>query len=323
MTTSALIRFRLQTVLGALVVSSFAQFAIADDTKICGSIAELKQIRQRVAEEGRPVDMNAIMRHLTTLQKQLEHVQTTNSNLDKQGAGDTLTSAVFVLRRMSVNSIADPVLASVAFEHDLSQLIQALQRVSPLFGCEANPQVPRDAVRKPLEPLRPDSSEKLSTSSVAVRPVIGIATAVFIATIVVTVGLFRWSLRSREPRTNCRTPFLFLAEDYCTISNFVDINRNGAKIEVGSEHVVGLRGEFFFCGHKATGRVMWRNTYFAGIQFKPKITQEMMDDVVVMSRTSIADSGLQNNATTCFHVGCHKTCPKHKATTFSKLQQKQ
>ncbi|UWQ13145.1 hypothetical protein K3556_09180 [Aliiroseovarius sp. M344] len=311
----------IQVFLMAFVLSVIGSCAVAGDAQVCHAITNLRLTQQQLGAAGIAGDPSAIAAQLSSLSSQLKRVAKTNAN-DKQGRviGE-LQSAITLLGQETRRAQGDPENVIRDLEQYLPQLDLTLQRLEPIFGCRQSSQVSSGEGAKPIVPARHLGRVATSTILNATPAKMTASAVAVIAMVALTMLVIRWSLKGREARLLCRTPLLVTYGDNCSVTQILDVNRSGMKVEVAPEHTVGLRVDLYFCGHKATGQVMWRNTYFAGIRFKPKISAKMLQDVLAKNRMSMADSGLPTKATPCFSIGCHKTCGRHHATEISKRQQ--
>ncbi|MCK0143830.1 hypothetical protein [Aliiroseovarius sp. F20344] len=288
--------------------------AFANSTEICNSIAVLKRVEQRITSEIGFTDQLAALSSMKKLSARLKLVKQTNNSYVDRPTFSNLSSAVVSLDRTLVN--VNTMVPSAI--QDLTDLVQDLQKLEPVFGCS--------------EIRRVDTQERVISLSSMDRPrekvssiisgdtsiTLGVSMLALMALICLSAVIVRWSFAERAARLVCRTPLLLVQNGNCSMSNILDINRSGMKVEAAPEHVERNHVELYFCGHKTSGQVRWKNSYFAGIQFNRKISPQVLKDVVDKSGASLEESGLQSNAKTCFSVDCHKTCPQHNVTEISR-----
>ncbi|WP_371168902.1 hypothetical protein [Aliiroseovarius sp. 2305UL8-7] len=290
---------------------------MANDAQLCGSISKVRLDQQRLASADTLADPYETMAHVALVSAHLRRINRSNV-----GSSDALFPVISALDRVTGRPQLDNAMVAANLRHNLPAILGDLDRIAPLFGCRTDKQAIVGGTAKPLavsDTLTGQAVDRLKRASPVV---IGASVAVVLALIIGAGLAFHWGLRDRTTRLVCRTPLLMSRGAQCTITNILDINRSGMKVEVAPEHAERMWFDLFFCGHNTRGQVKWTNAYFAGIQFKSKISPQMLKDVIAKSRTTLEDSGLASNVTPCFSHGCHETCPRHQATAISEGQHK-
>jgi len=291
--------------------------AFSRTSAICSGIFQLKNIHQQSSQTqsvAHPLEAIAILNRFTT---ELETSKIRNSNTALRRVSDNFSGIAAELVNMTAERHHGlDVIGSHLFQN-LSENMQGLNLVESVFGCKKAEIASIDSeafsLRDPHRKL-PGLWAKISrisaiTTNYAVLPMIAVLMALFVA--------FRLKNRRRGGRKICRTSMLIVYGEQCTVTHIIEISRRGMKIEAAQKNIEKASVDLYFCGHRIQGEIIWRNEYFAGVKFKAKISQQTLDDVIKKSSAPLNESGLKENATPCFFVGCHTDCPHHLPTAIS------
>jgi len=192
-----------------------------------------------------------------------------------------------------------------------------LLRFEAMLGCDTTVALTAPLDTAVSDPVRPTSIGPLSSIREIATFSVGFLILLGFGGFCLLFVANRLVLGRRSPRKICRTPMLISYGDQCTVTHIVDINRQGMKIEAAQKQVENPWFDLHFCGHKIQGKIAWRNKYYARIKFRTRISNEVLNDVIEKSGSPLGDSGLAKNATPCFSVGCHTSCPRHLPTAIS------
>ncbi|NDW52354.1 hypothetical protein [Aliiroseovarius sp. PrR006] len=280
--------------------------ALANDVQICRDVVKLQVAYSQTQGAPHFVDAVATKRLISSLSQHIKRVRDFNMPVGVVSPSDALGAIAAALDRAVAQSGNDAQLAS-----HLSSLREELELLTVVFGCEFVPSTEvAGSQRKPLVLRHLPSEGQAGERGGAGDPIVLSGGVLGFLTLLAAL-LARIGLRGRAKREVCNTPVLVSIKSGCTITRIVDINRNGMKIEAAPIHTQDACVDLYFCGHACRGKIRWKNEYFAGIQFKKRIPQATVADVVERSQSTMEGSGLEKNTIPCYRSGCHEGCGKY------------
>lgn len=290
----------------------------ADTTLLCENVLSITQLQARSARLGRVDDPDQVTALLASVVTQLEE-RIDRVSLYRLNSHVLEVSAL--LARIEANAAVPNQSWKEQSLHHLEEAVKILATVDQIFGCSQpiathqidQPIGPEDGrAKRPLEAIR--NWIEQSRPGLSIRVSILVALLVC-ASIAVALHVLTKS-RRQEARHPCKT---FVLNDFpgvCSLSHIVDIASKGFKIEAPVGPLPEGLATFYFAGEAVSGRVVWSNKYYVGVQFQHRISTKLIDRVVAASNMSVEDSGLTQKALTCFAPGCHKNCPRYRATAI-------
>jgi hypothetical protein len=311
---------RIQRAAGILLAcysTVFGTSAFAGESVICDSTFQLRKIHQQSSltqSISSPLEVITILNRFTT---DLKIFSARNSNSAMGRLSDDLSGMVAELGNVTGVQHQDFDAIGSSLFRNLSDHMANLNLVEGIFGC-AKAELSLAEFKTPnaryVNRISVELPSKISGVSAIAASYSVIAIFLFLISIFVA---FRLNRRRQDVRKFCRTSMLIVYGNQCTVTHIIDMNRSGMKIEAAQKDVEKVWVDLYFCGHKVQGKIIWRNTYFAGIKFKTRVDQQTLDDVMEKSRKPLGESGLEKNATPCFSIGCHTNCPRHLPTAIS------
>lgn len=305
---------------GALIASccfALGTPAAPETTVICDNTFNLKRTHQLSYQSQSIPNSSKTISTLAALAAELETYEYMTSNSAFASLSAELSNLAANLANIERIEHENSDAIGVTLFHGISQNMHSLNRIESLFGCRST-EFPDSKLK--ASDLRSGNiqltyfgfnSNELPELSAGLA---FLTTAVFLA--ILAVGIFL-KLGRQEVRRICRTSLLIVNGDQCTVTHIVDINQSGMKVEASQVTTVSEWMDLYFCGYKFEGKIVWRNTYYAGVKFRTKPSRNLCNDVIQKSHKSLEESGLEENAPSCFSIGCHLNCPHHRPTALS------
>ncbi|WP_289041731.1 PilZ domain-containing protein [uncultured Aliiroseovarius sp.] len=292
--------------------------AVSQPNNLCEYTSELTRIQQASALSQSISGAVHVVSILDNLVMKLEAIEDMNANSTlarvRRGLSNVVQKAEHNANATQHNSNID---RSVLY-HALSAQMNNIILIEGMFGCGDGAGAKRIGDAKSRGKLGRLTTVNWSGPSALPISLMGFTLPFIIALTALQTPLL-YKLLRKDVRKICRTPILVVYGDQCTVSHIVDISQAGMKIEAPGKDPKGTRVDLYFCGHKISGDIVWRNTFFAGIKFRHRMGQKALNDAINTSHKTLGESGLDQRATPCFYVGCHVRCPKHLPTSISEI----
>jgi len=282
---------------------------------ICAQVSELEALAEQAEASDRSsdptttaaklVDLHGKLPDVTDLVTLPSAIAARNSlrGLVAQGREDH--DALFAQRVTQVLLDHQAYFAAIKASFDCDAVVV---QASGGDSEDAKPETARAGT--PLAPKTPEGEH---------RPLIYNISLVFLSLVLLTL-LRRSQEQRRSVRHICHTPTIMQSRNRCTKTYIVDISDGGMRIEAPAEGNEGDDIDLFFCGRRLRGRIMWRNTYFAGVQLGKSIDERLVHEVVAATVTKSESAQVPAHTLPCHTPDCHRSCRLHHPTALSMRQ---
>lgn len=300
-----------------------AQPGQAETDQICGNIRQLRDIHKSANASHTISDPTRAIELLAQLSFALSVAPETTVLAQSSSIGARLS---LLASRMQGDLEADPANARIRGGRAYDQVTSALRNLTvvvDLLGCDLPPlldpnQPEIGPTTQPTAQPQGHADSLVSQLSTKISANISYIILLVVVASTLAIGFIIFKMRWREPRKMCRTFMLIEFGDKCTVSHIVEISRGGMQIEVPEEDVGEDWITLSFCGYRIQAKIIWRNAFFAGVKFKKRVDKKVIQDVLDKSLEALENSGLEQNVSSCFSVGCHVNCEKHCPTAILK-----
>lgn len=207
-------------------------------------------------------------------------------------------------------------LAALTFSA-LARSVDDLSLLGATFGCA--PSRPAGALVD-LQPGTGASALSKRLWTVITRQTfaaLDYAVIVLVMALLALVAFVGRRLRREHVRHMCRIPLHVVYGDECTVTVILDIALGGMKIEAPAADVGRDWVQMHFAGQMREGKIVWRNSYYAGVRFRTKLSEQALAGILEQNLKPLKDAGIEKTSTECFYPGCHLACSRHLPTAIS------
>lgn len=284
---------------------------------ICAGVESLKLVQSRSRAAQSIENPVAAIDSLTRLSADLRGNLVIFPNPELIRIDRSLFTATRSLRRAAdPDHAAYSTLGALTFS-TLTQNLADLRLIETTFGCQ--PSRPEGVLADLQTGARPSPLiERLwsviTDQSSAVLVYLGIA---LVMALLAVAAFFRRKFNRESVRQMCRIPLHIVYGTQCTVTVILDISLGGMKIEAPAADAGRDWAQFHFAGQKLEGRIVWRNLYYAGIEFRDRLNAQTLAAILEQNLKPLKDAGIENTSTDCFFPGCHVTCDRHLPTAIS------
>ncbi|WP_415234599.1 PilZ domain-containing protein [Pseudorhodobacter sp.] len=302
-----------------LVTASLA--TIANANHVCDSINDLKQLHASSAPAQAIDNPLAALKILGHLERSLAPESFRQSSARLQHSINAVSDLTASLRRLgNAPNLGPAALNAKAFQK-VTETLNRLRLIESAFGCNVAQETTLASEAMPPKPSRASLGQYLQ-KTIGIAPTASDFPIVIALALLIGAALFTLTKRRRKGlRKICHLPLLIVHGKNCTVTNILDISRNGAKIEAAAKEFDKGWAMLYFCGHNIEGKIVWRNNLYAGVRFRKRLGKAALQDALTKNHMPIAETNLARNATPCFQIGCHIDCAKHRPTAISLKEQ--
>ncbi|SHE65268.1 PilZ domain-containing protein [Ruegeria intermedia] len=309
---------RIRTAPGVFLIGHLvAGWAQADHgpSAICAQVSELEVLADQAEAAGRPSDPATTAAKLADLHGKLQETTDLTTLPSAISARNSLKGLVAQGREgddpLFAQQVTQVLLDHRAFFEAIRASFDCDTVVVQTSGGDSEAAKPETAKAGP--PLAPETPEGEH------RPLVYNASLVFLS-LVLLAFLRRSQEQRRAVRHICHTPAIMQSRNRCTKTYIVDISDSGMRVEAPAEGAERDEIDLFFCGRRLRGRIMWRNTYFAGVQLGKSISERLVNEVVAATVTKSESAQVPTRALPCHTPDCHRSCRLHHPTALSMRQ---
>jgi len=292
--------------------------ASADVNQICPRISNLQYVYGQSRHAASVDDPWPVIVTLGNLAADIRHSLTIYATAELTRIGDEFSASARALRRAADPESSESATLGARTFTAVSDAQAALAFLDTHFGCAA--------VLRYVDPVEQRPSTVGSgvfgrhwSQIVETAGVIQAYIWVFAALLALVVAAYvHRGMRRKNPRHMCSIPVLVVYGDTCTVTKMIDISRGGIRIEAAAEKKIDHAWvDLHFCGLKVAGQIQWRNKFYAGVEFRERLSDAVLTKVLGQNRVPIAESHIEETSPPCFAVGCHLNCSRHLQTAIA------